>query len=284
MEDSGESRGLWEFGELNREERHLAALLFALLLDDPEGMGRLLGDIGLPELGAQPCPARVYFELACLRDRWVMLRDNHERLGLLATQLRGLSHPQLPAFGASDERFLASATADGSVEVLGFNRLFSTRPSRNLIESPARWSASTIEGSLDEIPIGVAVRALLLSWSYRIKPDIVLALNDGSAVALEAKYMSTEDAYIGQVGDTHIRFSQTELQKLMLEQLAGVTRAYSRRVVSDSKHSLPEDIGWTSAFRCFEGSRSERFHEALPLDIRTALEVATATESGGTRD
>jgi len=109
--------------------------------------------------------------------------------------------------------------------------LFSSRPSRTTVESPARWSKGVILDRLSDDP-DLARRAVLLAWSFRIKPDIVVTIREDRAVVFEAKWDSPEDTYrCLAIGLTR---GQMQLQRDMLTRLLGLAPDRVHSVLPDA--------------------------------------------------
>lgn len=115
----------------------------------------------------------------------------------------------------------------------------------------------------------LARRAVLLAWSFRIKPDIVVTIGEDRAVVFEAKWDSPEDTYrYPAIGLTR---GQMQLQRGMLTRLLGLApdRVHSvllaRRPGRHAAVAAAEPVvTWPQAFGCFAGAASPGVRAVLP--------------------
>jgi len=264
---SGGLAPLAHYRELNREERHIAATLYSLMLSDRPGLRTLLEEAcGVPCTPGEAEQARVWFEFTFLRDWWHALESEEQkraalRLLLDAVEPRGDD----PDAGGLAER-IAALCVRSAPEL---NAFFSTRPSRTTVESPARWSKRVILGNLADDP-DLARRAVLLAWSFRIKPDIVVTMGLDRAVVFEAKWDSPEDTYrCPAIGLTR---GQMQLQRAMFTRLLGlapdgvhsVLLARGPRRRQDAVAAAEPVVTWPQAFGCFAGAASPGVRAVLP--------------------
>jgi len=267
---SGGLAPLDRYRELNREERHIAATLYSLMLTDRRGLRVLLEEAcGVPCAPGEADLARVWFEFAFLRDWWHALRSEQQKraaLGFLldAVEPRGDD----PDAGGLAGR-IAGLCARPAPEL---NALFSSRPSRTTVESPARWSKGVILDRLSDDP-DLARRAVLLAWSFRIKPDIVVTMGPDRAVVFEAKWDSPEDTY--RCAAIGLARGQMQLQRDMFTRLLGLApdrvhsvllaRRPGRRHAAAAVAAAAEPlVTWPQAFRCFAGASSPSVRAVLP--------------------
>jgi len=154
----------------NREERHLAAILFYVLnLPGTEFIAKVLHLAGC-EWTINPDEFGIYFEFSYLRDLWRYAGRATERKQRFITDtlLNGSFSPHI-------------AEKLDRLNVREFNRIFvgERRCSRDHIQSPANWQLSAFLGSLlDEyncITQDVAI-VCKLKWAFRVKPDTVIRL------------------------------------------------------------------------------------------------------------
>jgi len=255
---------LAHYRELNREERHIAATLYSLMLNDRPGLRALLEEAcGVPCTPVEAEQARVWFEFTFLRDWWHALESEEQKRAALRFLLDAVEPwADDPDAGGVAER-IAGLCALAAREL---NALFSTRPSRTTVESPARWSTGVILDRLSEHP-GLARRAVLLAWSFRIKPDIVVTMGPDRAVVFEAKWDSPEDKYrCPAIGLTR---GQMQLQRDVFTRLLGLPpdRVHSvllaRRPRRHAAGAEPV-VTWPQAFGCFAGASSPAVRAVLP--------------------
>jgi len=261
----GGAAPLNEYRCLNREERHITATLYSLMLTDRVGLRVLLEEVcGVPCAHGEAEEAAVWFEFTFLRDWWKALEgEEHKRSAL--RHLLGAVEP-----GTADAD--PSAVTEGIARLHDtplpeLNSLFSTRPSRTTLESPARWSTDVILHSLRACP-DLTRRAILLSWSFRIKPDVVVTIGSDCAVIFEAKWDSPEDRYRCPAIDLNRR--QVQLQRDMFTRLLGLRpdRVYSvmlaKRRKTQRSRSAERIVSWPEAFGCFAESTAPTVLAVLP--------------------
>ena len=268
---SGGLAPLAHYRELNREERHIAATLYSLMLTDRPGLRTLLEEAcGVPCTPGEAEQARVWFEFTFLRDWWHALESEEQKRAALRFLLDAVEpRGDDPDAGGLAERIAALCVRPAPE----LNALFSTRPSRTTVESPARWSTGVILEGLSDDP-DLARRAVLLAWSFRIKPDIVVTMGSDRAVVFEAKWDSPEDKYrCAAIGLTR---GQMQLQRDMFTRLLGLApdRVHSVLLARRPRRShaaagaaaaiVEPVVTWSQAFGCFAGAASPAVRAVLP--------------------
>jgi hypothetical protein len=253
----------------NREERHMAATLYAMMLTDKAGLHRLLADVcQLPCTREAADAARIWFEFAFLRDWWWQLKTQNVTQSSQQEALCKL----LEIVPVASDTFPAGihqcAATLKELAPRDFNRLFSARPSDNEVESPARWSERVIAERRAPLSPEMARRAVLLAWSFRIKPDLVVTFGQQHAVIIEAKWDSRQSQYTCQ--KLRLKSQQIQLQTDMFTQILGFSPARvhplllakekGRRAQSASLKTL----GWPEAFGCFRAPSSLLAKSVLP--------------------
>jgi hypothetical protein len=211
----------------NREERHLAAILFHLL-SLPGNVERLFAlakcywQIKENEFG-------VYFEYSYLRDLWHAIGRRRadanapKRAAILSILGRQGFSPTL-----CDD--LAGRTTRA------FNTLFigEKGASAEFIQSPANWRLAEFVRTLLED--GDIVAACKVKWAFKAKPDLVIHADRDHVLCLELKLESGEGTYPASANEKKLlrerglfsegrtrRFSirQRDIQKFALEGLLG---------------------------------------------------------------
>lgn len=171
------NRPLFEF---NREECHLAAILFHIL-NYKDNAARALNstkrgwEINPNEFG-------IYFDYSYPRDLWNKLnaKDKAQANG----RKRRVIFEMLACRGFETEK-LAQIK-----EMRDFNGFFINRPSRDHIQSPANWDLARIAESLpSDSQFEIACK---IKWAFKVKPDIVIHANNEQALCIELKLESGE--------------------------------------------------------------------------------------------
>ncbi|TPG57829.1 hypothetical protein EAH89_10460 [Roseomonas nepalensis] len=246
----------------NREERHLAGVLFHLLC---------LGD-NADRLCSRLCPNwpvrkeefGVYLEYSYFRDAW---DEIGRRVPDPNARKREILLVMLAAFGGRPELVAALALSTGVEE---FNRRFVRhRPSKTDIQSPATWQVGTfgIEGS------GFTPEDLLalckLKWAFRAKPDVVVQPSLGRAICLELKLESGKASYpatgaeirlLRERGlydegsaERRLPMRQTKLQRLAMEHLFGAGNVALVFITRDGPRGEErEHLSWRSLIEMLE--------------------------------
>jgi len=125
-------------------------------------------------------------------------------------------------------------------------------------------------------PGDLARRAVLLAWSFRIKPDIVVTMGPDRAVVFEAKWDSREDTY--RCAPIDLTRGQMQLQRDLFTRLLGLApdrvhsvllaRRPGRRHAAAAAAAAPVSaapvVTWPQAFGCFAGASSPAVRAVLP--------------------
>ncbi len=242
--------------QFDREERHLAGILFHLL-NHKDNAERLLCSAA-PGWRINPAEFGVYLEYSYARDLWNQMgakaeSNNHKRdviIGMLG------SH-------GFDTTKLASLT-----QVKDFNEFFieSRHASRDYIQSPANWSLKQVAGSL---PLPDSNNDLLtackIKWAFKAKPDLVIHADRQHALCIELKLESGEGSYPSEgeekkllrdrdlfaEGKTRpLPMSQTDLQKFLMTQLLGFDCQF--RFITRYQKTGTECVSWGELLRLLE--------------------------------
>jgi hypothetical protein len=262
-----------QYRSWNREERHMAATLHAMMLTDKAGLHRLLAEVcQLPCTRADADAAGIWFEFAFLRDWWWQLKTQKVAQALRQEALCKLLKivapvtSEISSFGVHN----CAATLK-KMEPRDFNRLFSTRPSNNEVESPARWSESVIAEQRAPLSFEMARRAVLLAWLFRIKPDIVVTIGQQQVIVIEAKWESRQSRY--SCTPLALERQQIQLQVELFSDLLGFgpTQIHSILLAQHmrvrSRGMTPMTVTWAQSFQCFRSPTSSAAKSVLREDV-----------------
>lgn len=245
------------YHSLCREERNLCALLYYLLLSNPENLARFLKAIG--HEAAKLENAEIYVEYAHLRDIWYALGKCNRTLKEKKNEIRRdfiLKH-----LGLQHRKQLTDST------VQEFNAFFVARKtpsSSKVIESPSNWSIKQIHNSF---PVGTGesdkfIRAAHFKWSFNVKPDIVIFLSPEKAISIEAKLEGGESMYPSSKVEKSIfterkigRASQTEIQELVFK-ILGIN---ANHVVLAKKGGNENKFAWEAVLRQLDVEQEPAF-------------------------
>lgn len=197
---------------INREERNLAAVLYATLLVN-DNLTKLLDlvDYNLP---VEPSQTVAYFEYAFLRDLW-------DQGGLDNAGKRNLGTELL---GTADVHSLSTATTSEWNEHFGCGgKTLSIRH----VQSPGSWALTRYDANIQNDADFLATTRF--KWCWNTKPDLVVHTTLEHALVIEAKLESGEGRYPSSAADRAIfarrglaSVSQTELQQHMFDKLLGI--------------------------------------------------------------
>ena len=258
--------------QFDREERHLAAVLFHLL-NHKDNAQRALRSVE-PDWKINPAEFGVYLEYSYPRDLWnkmeVKAESNNRKRDVIIGMLR--TH-------GFDTRNLASLT-----EEKAFNAFFIEphRASPDYIESPANWNLTQIAKSLP-LPSSNKdlVTACKIKWAFKAKPDIVIHADCEHALCIELKLEAGEGSYPSEPGEKKLLrerglfaegkalplpMRQTDLQKFLMTELLGLDCRF--RFIT--RHGTPgtECVSWSDFLALFEPL------PPLPQYIEAALSKA----------
>ncbi len=197
---------------INREERNLAAVLYAALLVNGN-VTRLL-DLVDYELPVDPSQTVAYFEYAFLRDLWDQGGLDNAGKRVLVSQL----------LATADVQSLASATTKEWNEHFGCG---GKTLSEKHVQSPGSWALTRYDANIPENDDFLATTRF--KWCWNTKPDLVIHTTLEHALVIEAKLESGEGRYPSGTADRAVfarrglgAVSQTELQQHMFSELLGI--------------------------------------------------------------
>jgi hypothetical protein len=218
---------------INREERNVVALLYAALLQG-DNVYRFLHEVA-PDLPVDRDEVAVYVEYAFLRDLWNVLPPaDPRRRDFIVAKL-----------DTADVRALAGA------DPATWNAHFGGT-STKYWQSPSRWSVRAFHSSIADNDDFLAT--CRFSWSFNIKPDLVVHSTTHHAVVIEAKVESAEGSYPAMAAEKRIfderglrRVGQTELQEHLMRELLGIE---ARHLLLTARGG--HDLSWSQAFGCLD--------------------------------
>lgn len=260
---------------INREERNLAAILYALLCK-PSYLKNFLEELDLEtEIGDD---FGIYFEYAYLRDFWRDLdsvdSDSKQTAKANISEINRVKGEFIQKLlgNHADIKKIFSDTDDVQKinEALGVGGPLS----KKYIQSPGRWSITKLDDHFqgaenDEI----FLKLCMFKWAFNIKPDIVLHIDKSTAICIETKYESGESQYptLKKEVDifnrrwkdkveptpferdvltnrTHPRIKQMQLQKYLLEDLLGIKTTFVLVGPKDLKSDCYKHKEWEDVF------------------------------------
>ncbi len=244
--------------QFDREERHLAGILFHLF-NHKDNAERALRSAE-PDWKINPAEFGVYLEYSYPRDLWnkmgVKAESNNRKrdvvIGMLGSN----------GFGTNKLAPLK--------QVKDFNEFFieTRRASRDYIQSPANWNLKQIETSLRPQSSNSdrdLVTACKIKWAFKAKPDIVIHGDRDRALCIELKLESGEGSYPSEAGEKKLLrgrglfaerkalplpMSQTHLQKFLMTELLGLDCRF--RFITRHRTSGTECVSWSDFLGLFE--------------------------------
>lgn len=233
---------------INREERNLAAILFALL-QDTANLDRFLEVCGTTATPAERADHALFFEFAMVRDLW------HSRVSGDNDLARTLILEHLGATPAD----LATCSIED------FNRRCGApRPSRDTIQMPANWSIPCMAEHMDN---DLLRRACIFKWSFNAKPDLVLRLGRDRALCVEMKLESDEGKYPSTKKDRAVfaergldLVGQTDVQRSLMDDLLGFDTEFALLVAKPGAAAGGyRTVTWADVFGALDLQRSPAF-------------------------
>jgi len=263
--------------EICREEQNLCALLYHLLLVNPENLQNFL-ELVVGRKTSRPDNAQIYVEFAYLRDTWKEFGNGGLPLG---EQNQRRRHFILSALGLDGHEGLRNCSVEE------FNAVFIKKTEKKKlsfshIQSPSSWSITQFDeveqfdnifrkGEESEKGNQEFLRAARFKWCFNVKPDIVIFTSEDKVISIEAKFESVEGKYPSSPEDKK-RFkarnlsyeSQTKIQKEMFE-LLGIE---AHHVFVTKKGGEGNHLSWKDVFGILEVSAAPTF---LRKQIDSAL-------------
>lgn len=195
----------------NREERNHAAIFYALILN-PSNLIKFIKLCNC-SFNIDENHFGIYFEYSYLRDLWDKIKDNKIKKQIIRENLK---------IKYIDEKL--------TKDVIEINKFFGVAgiPSSQYIQFPGKWSITkyykNFIGNKEDF-----FKVCQFKWSFNIKPDIVIQMNEKQVICIEAKYESGEGSYPSSEIEKNIfkiefglnEIKQTDLQKYMFKDLLG---------------------------------------------------------------
>jgi hypothetical protein len=241
--------------EFNREERHLAAILFHIL-NQTGYVNRFLKALDC-DWQIKDKEFGIYFEYSYPRDLWHAM-DRSADLHAVNERKRNAILKLLTT--------KETASAALAFDVVGqngltkdFNSFFieEHRASREYIQSPANWSLKRLAESIRDND--ALASACIVKWAFRAKPDIVIHTDNNHALCLELKLESIEGTYPAAGTERSILkarglygpdrkfpfpMHQTELQRFLMEDLLGLDCRF--RFITRTESDKEDCVSWTA--------------------------------------
>ena len=218
----GTDRPYYEF---NREERHLAAILFHVLAN-PENVRCLLKAHCPPSWKISEPQFGIYFEYSFLRDLWATIGSGAK---FNEKKKDAILHLLLVGGGFTDKMLeeLKVSTAEK------FNSFFLER-GKKIIQSPANWQLRTLARKVEDD--AALVSACKIKWAFKAKPDLVIQTDQNHALCIELKFKSRVSQYPADSAEIQILkeerkvfgtnkpfpIKQTCIQKFLMNELLGL--------------------------------------------------------------
>ena len=253
MAPSGQK--LWkcekEYYEFCREERNIAAILYhALLL--PGNLEKFLGLIGWEH--SRYCEnASIYFEYSYLRDFWNKIECNDEKKCRILNTLNPPNKSDLFEMNAPNFNQYFGGNPPGK------------EPSKKIV-FPGTWVLGRMH---DSIKGNFFLNVYKFRSAFNITPDIVIQMNNQTAVCVEAKFESKESKYPTNKGDIdqfkkrlgYVKtYKQTEIQKYLFEEVLGIKNTtFVLLAQTERKSETHQPLTWHCVFCNMDVGRSPKF-------------------------
>jgi hypothetical protein len=265
------------YSEINREERNYAAILFAALCL-PGNAAKFLHICGIDE--APGSDFGIYFEYAYLRDLWYKLDNEKVKKDIIR------QHLQISNIGDILSK---------SVKEINLQFGVAGEPSSEYVQFPGKWAITKYDSQFPDNDDFLKI--CRFKWSFNIKPDIVIHLDNDRAVCIEAKYCSGEGSYPASEVEKAIfkrreldYVGQTDLQMYMMEVLLGVRTDFLFLASKCEKSETHRVVDWAEVFRSLDlemmpkfartmvtrVSRGQKYNRALEQTDRTCADLSFA--------
>ena|ERR1700722_17748943 len=239
--------------EFNREERHLAGILF-FILNQPGILERALTVLDC-SWKINPKQFGIYLEYSYARDLWHAM--NTKPIDLPAVNRRK-SEAILQLLATAGEPVISAfSPVHHDVSTRDFNAFFvdEHRASREYIQSPANWNLKRLAENIPDNNEALAA-ACRLKWAFRVKPDLVINIDNQHALCLELKLESIEGTYPASGAERKLLrdrkmygsgltfpMQQTKLQRFLMKEILGLECL--SRFITRSGTVKPECISWS---------------------------------------
>lgn len=223
------------YATINREERNYAAIFYHALLQ-PGNAEKFLHLLEMdepigPDFG-------IYYEYSFLRDLWRHTPDNETRKEIIQQHLH--------ISGLDDILKMPTAAINALFGVAG-------KPSETDIQNPGKWAISKYHDHFSDN--SDFLKVCRFKWSFNIKPDIVIHLDNNRGICIETKFASGEGQYPSS-SDDKVIFSkrgispvgQLELQQYMMKELLGIDTQFIYLVQKKTSKDTVRTILWKEAF------------------------------------
>jgi hypothetical protein len=271
------------YQDICREERHFAAVLFALMNDNRDGLRaftQLALDRAAERRGSGPLAdvaiddsTRVFYEYSKPRDVWAFIDREPAQPRQRPTKTRN------PVKRSVIEAGLKACGWNGGAlpqDIGLFNACFTKHPSANHVMSPATWQLNGTAFAAGASPDpGLVAAADLLHKTFKIKPDIVVETAGVPIICIEAKVESAESRK-GRDG-----LSQIELQRLLFRHVLGCEPIMVLLAQRSGMDAADCHITWDEAFACFPAHAGDDWVATAQTRLQTMREEKSTTGSGG---
>lgn len=200
----------------NREERNYAAIFYALMFN-PSNLRKFINLCNC-SFNIDEIHFGIYFEYSYLRDLWDKINKENENKEEIKREIirNKLKISQIEEIIKLDFKDLN--------EKFGI----AGSPSKDQIQYPGKWALTKFYKNFLYNKEDF-LKVCKFKWSFNIKPDIVIQMNEKQVICIEAKYESSEGSYPSSEIEKNIfkkefdlnEIKQTELQKYMFEDLLG---------------------------------------------------------------
>lgn len=271
--------------QFDREERHLAAILFHLLNHKDNAASALRS--AEHDWKINPAEFGIYLEYSYPRDLWnklgVKAESNNHKRDVIIGMLGGHGF---------DINKLASLSREKD-----FNGFFieTQRASSDYIQSPANWSLAQIANSLPSIDSNSdLMTACKVKWAFKAKPDIVIHADRERALCIELKLESGEGSYPSDASEKKLLrkrglfaekkalplpMTQTDLQKFLMTELLGLDCRF--RFITRHETSGAECVSWSDFLGLLEPLPTPPPYIVAALKGAERHGLAAASDAGG---
>jgi len=252
-----------KYSEICREERNIVAIFYHLLMNEDNFLkfikacqNKTNHEIFNSQEEIEFQDREIYYEYSYLRDLWYQYsekEDNEKKKELIKDWF---------SRNVDTKNILDSLNTEED-----FNKFFGCT-SKEYIQYPGSWRVLELCDKVKEVNISegeISKESLLeiakFKWSFNIKPDLVIILDQKKVLCFEAKFKSGYSSYPHNpkekkkwdefFGIKNQRVSQLELQEFLFKKILNYQEFYPFSILNEETGNS-NDLLWKDVFNDME--------------------------------